>query len=154
MAIWVVRAQKRSLSQLPTWNCRLICTVQHIIAEGQDSDDDASSSITPFESEVQLYLTEPNLPLFNVCPDLIDPEKDTKTRNDPLLYWRENASRKPMLASLTRKYLSALPGSVASKRLFSTAADIADEKRNRLAAEKVEMLLFLKKNLQLLNFDY
>ena len=59
-----------------------------------------------------------------------------------------------MLASLARKYLSAPPGSVASERLFSTAADIADEKRNRLAAEKVEMLLFLKKNLQLLNFDY
>ena len=102
---------------------------------------------------MQLYITEPNLPLFNVCPDLIDPEKDTKTRNDPLLYWRENASRKPMLASLARKYLSAPSGSVALERLFSTAADIADEKRNRLATEKVEMLLFLKKNLQLLNFD-
>ena len=52
-----------------------------MIAEGQDSNDDASSSISPFESEVQLYSTKPNLPLFNVCPDLIDPEKDTKTQN-------------------------------------------------------------------------
>ena len=133
----------------------LLCTVEDMIAEGQDSDGEASSStLTPFESEVQLYLTEPNLPLFTVSPDFIDPEKDIKTRNDPLLYWRENASRKPKLALLAKKYLSAPPGSVASERLFSTAADIADEKRNRLAAEKVEMLLFLKKNLQLLNFDY
>ena len=36
----------------------------------------------------------------------------------------------------------------------SVKADIADEKRNRVVAEKVEMLLFWKKNLQLLNFEY
>ena len=36
----------------------------------------------------------------------------------------------------------------------SVKADIADEKRNRVVAEKVEMLQFWKKNLQLLNFEY
>ena len=39
---------------------------------------------------------------------------------------RENASQKPMLASLARKCLSAPPGSVALERLLSTAADIAE----------------------------
>ena len=34
------------------------------------------------------------------------------------------------------------------------AGDIADSTRNRLLPEKVEMLLFLNKNLILLNFDY
>ena len=36
----------------------------------------------------------------------------------------------------------------------SVKADITDEKRNRAVAEKVEMLQFRKKNLQLLNFEY
>ena len=36
---------------------------------------------------------------------------------------------------------------------FDTAVDIADGKRNRLLPEKVEMLLFLHKNLLLPNFD-
>ena len=40
-----------------------------------------------------------------------------------------------------------------SERLFSTAGDIADGKRNGLLPEKVEMLLFLRKSLLLLNFD-
>lgn len=102
-----------------------------MIAEGHDSENDASAP-TPFESEVQLYLKEPNLPLFTLFQDLIDPEKEIGKRNDPLLYWSlDNASQKPMLhvASLARKYPSAPPGSMASERLFGTAADIADDKR-------------------------
>ena len=80
---------ERGTSSLEAQEAQLSPPKRQRIAEGQDSDDDASSSITPFESEVQLYLIEPNLPLFNVCPHFIDPEKDTKTWNDPLLYWRE-----------------------------------------------------------------
>ena len=59
-----------------------------------------------------------------------------------------------MLAKLTHCFLFAPPGSVLSERLFSTAGDIADGKRNRLLPEKVEMFLFLRKILLLLNFDY
>ena len=76
------------------------------------------------------------------------------TRNDPLLYWKNNEQSKPLLAKLARRFLCAPPGSVPSERLFSTAGDIADGKRNRLLPEKVEMILFLNKNLLLLNFDY
>ena len=41
--------------------------------------------------------------------------------------------------------MAPLPTSVASEHLFSTAGDIYDEKRNRLAPEQVEALMFVKK---------
>lgn len=50
-------------------------------------------------------------------------------------------------ASLAAKLLYAPSTSVESKRLFSTASNITDERRSRLTAEKTEVLIFLKKNL-------
>ena len=38
---------------------------------------------------------------------------------------------------------------MASERLFSGAGDVYDDKRNRLAPEKAEMLLFIKNNFSL-----
>ena len=58
------------------------------------------------------------------------------------------------MCKCAQRYLCAPPGSVASEQLFSTAGDIADGKRNRMLSEKVEMLLFLKKNLDLLDFEF
>ena len=60
----------------------------------------------------------------------------------------------PILVSLASKYLCAPPSSVAYERLFSTAGDISTETQNRLFPEKLEQLLFLNKNLCLLNFEY
>ena len=44
--------------------------------------------------------------------------------------------------------------SVASERLFSTAGDIYDEKRNWSAPERAEMLLFIMKNFFLIHGEY
>lgn len=41
-----------------------------------------------------------------------------------------------------------------SERLFSAVSNVLDEKRNRLAADRVEMLIFLKKNLHLIMPEY
>ena len=103
---------------------------------------------------VTAYLKEPNLPMGESVPNPIDPEKPITRRNDPLLYWKNNEQSKPLLAKLARRFLCAPPGSVPSERLFRTAGYIADGKRNRLLPDKFEMLLFLNKNLLLLNFDY
>ena len=47
-------------------------------------------------------------------------------------YWKQNEQSKPVLARLAWTFLCAPPGSVSSEQLFSTAADFADGKRNRL----------------------
>lgn len=64
-------------------------------------------------------------------------------------YWRNNKGRCPDPAKLTLKYLSAPCTSTDSERLFSAAAHILDEKRNRLHRDNAEKLLFIKKNLPL-----
>ena len=84
------------------------------------------------ENEVARYLSEP----------LIEFHKG----NQYLTWWANNQNRFPSLAKLAQKYLRAPPTSVPSERLFSLAGDVYDEKRNRLAPERVETLLFIKSN--------
>lgn len=81
--------------------------------------------------QMQMYLKEPTIS-----------EKDS-----PFQYWANNHARFPLLGAVAAKFLSAPSTSVESERLFSTASNIVDEKRNRLTAERAEMLIFLKKNL-------
>ncbi|RXN03340.1 zinc finger BED domain-containing 4-like protein [Labeo rohita] len=70
--------------------------------------------------------------------------------DNPLVYWKKkNHGRFPDLAKMARKYLSAPCTSTDSERLFSAAAHVLDEKRNRLHCDKAEKLLFIKKNLPL-----
>ena len=66
-------------------------------------------------------------------------------------WWANNCNRSPCMAKLAIKYLSAPPTSVQSERLFSVASHVYDEKRNRLAPEKAEMLLFIKSNFKFCN---
>ena len=51
---------------------------------------------------------------------------------------------------MAAKFLCAPCTSVDSERLFSSVSNVLDEKRNRLSAGNVEMLIFLKKNLHLI----
>lgn len=81
--------------------------------------------------QMQMYLKEPT----------------ASEMDSPFQYRANNHARFPHLAAIAVKFLSAPSTSVESERLFSTTSNIVDEKRNRLAAEKAEMLIFLKKKL-------
>lgn len=74
-------------------------------------------------------------------------EKTIHRTESPFEYWGKNKDRLPCLATTAVKFLSAPSTSVDSERLFSTASNILDEKRNRLSGDNVETLIFLKKNL-------
>jgi len=50
--------------------------------------------------------------------------------------------------------LSAPPTSVASERLFSSAAQIYTDRRLRLLPKRADMLLFVKHNLPIVKFNY
>ena len=91
------------------------------------------------DTVVDKYLAEPLIPFH---------------RGNSLSWWAENKLRFPALAKLSQKYLSAPPTSVPSERLFSGAGEIYDPKRNRLAPERAEMLLFIKNNLKLTGGKY
>ncbi|XP_041641811.1 zinc finger BED domain-containing protein 4-like [Cheilinus undulatus] len=69
--------------------------------------------------------------------------------DNPLAYRRNNQGHFSDLAKMAHKDLSAPCTSTDSERLFSAAAHVLDEKRNRLHCDKAEKLLFIKKNLPL-----
>uniref|UniRef100_A0AAV2JHH6 HAT C-terminal dimerisation domain-containing protein n=1 Tax=Knipowitschia caucasica TaxID=637954 RepID=A0AAV2JHH6_KNICA len=86
------------------------------------------------EVQFQTYISEATLPM------------KTQTLT-PLDFWAKNKSRFPDLAQIARKYLSAPCTSVDSERLFSAAANVMDEKRNRLGCEKAEMIPLIRPEL-------
>ena len=104
----------------------------------KEHNSDGPASTPAVEAVVDAYLHEP------VCV----------RKCSPLDYWKQKQSLWPLLAAMARKYLSIPPSSVPSERLFSTAGEVMSDRRNRPDPEKVEMLLFLNKNLKLFNFKY
>ena len=111
----------------------------------------ASSSLGSVFDEI---LEERETETGSVCPSSAVVQVQTYLKeqtiprsDNPLHYWRANATRFPSLAAVATKFLSAPCTSVDSERLFSAVSNIIDEKRNRLSANRVEMLVFLNKNL-------
>ena len=118
----IVPPPKRSRQSEGIWNCfdeSIEKCGAAIVGETDDMD-------------IVQYLREPLIPFH---------------RANSYLWWNENKHRFVQLSQLARRYLAPPPTSVASARLFSTAGDIYDEKRNRLAPERAEMLLFIKQTL-------
>ncbi|XP_038064087.1 E3 SUMO-protein ligase ZBED1-like [Patiria miniata] len=65
----------------------------------------------------------------------------------PLIWWREHQSSFPLLAKLAKKYLCICATSSPSERVFSTAGNVVTPQRSLLKPEKVNMLVFLARNL-------
>ncbi|KAF0707464.1 zinc finger BED domain-containing protein 1-like, partial [Aphis craccivora] len=69
---------------------------------------------------------------------------------DPFEWLKSHEKKYPLIAELAKKYLSIPATSVSSERCFSTAGNVVTSKRNCLAPENVNMLVFLYQNRQLL----
>ena len=99
------------------------------------------------------YLREPVL-VVAVAGDTGDGDTDggdkdgNNDKSDPLAWWKNNAVRFPLLSVLAKKYLCVCATSTASERVFSTAGNVVTSTRNLLKPEKVDMLVFLAKNLK------
>lgn len=66
---------------------------------------------------------------------------------DPLQWWKDNEEEFPRLAKLAQKILCIPATSVASERLFSSSGNIQTVFRSSLKPDKLNMLVFLHKNL-------
>ena len=65
----------------------------------------------------------------------------------PLEWWKTHSASFPILGILARKYLCACATSCSSERAFSTSGYILSPKRTCLNPDKVNMMVFLSKNL-------
>lgn len=74
-------------------------------------------------------------------------ELDAGLGVNPLKWWKLKEARFPLLSLLAKRYLCVPGTSVPSERVFSTAGDIVTAQRSQLSAGNVDMLIFLKKNL-------
>ena len=71
-----------------------------------------------------------------------------ETHEGPLMWWKHNAVRFPVLNKLAMKYLAIPATSVPSERAFSIAGHIVNVKRASLQPPTVSTLVFLSENLQ------
>ena len=81
------------------------------------------------------------------CAEMSMYSSEPATTENPLLWWKANSFRYPLLSSLAKKYLSIPATSVPSERAFSTAGHIVNKKRACLHPSSVNMLVFLSENL-------
>uniref|UniRef100_A0A182W808 HAT C-terminal dimerisation domain-containing protein n=1 Tax=Anopheles minimus TaxID=112268 RepID=A0A182W808_9DIPT len=66
--------------------------------------------------------------------------------DDPLQWWKIHKMKYPTLYELLLKKLCIPASSVPCERIFSKAEDIETSKRNRLKANKINKILFIKHN--------
>ncbi|CAK9291973.1 unnamed protein product [Gordionus sp. m RMFG-2023] len=88
---------------------------------------DACVKKNPALDEIEDYLADPV----------------AKTTVDVLGWWSENSNRFRRLSNMARDYLGQQTTSVASERLFSRAANIYTNKRNRMSSSTLKECLSL-----------
>uniref|UniRef100_A0A671XLS4 HAT C-terminal dimerisation domain-containing protein n=1 Tax=Sparus aurata TaxID=8175 RepID=A0A671XLS4_SPAAU len=72
-------------------------------------------------------------------------ERPTPRDQDPLLWWKNNASTFPSLSKLVKKHLGVVATSVPAERIFSKAGQLVRHRRCAIKAKNVNMILFLNK---------
>ena len=75
-------------------------------------------------------------------------EEALDSHADPLVWWRDNSVRFPLLSKVARKYMTICATSIPSERVFSAAGNVVTSFRASLKPDKVNMLVFLAKNMK------
>lgn len=96
---------------------------------------DCREEVAGYNEELERYLAQPLL----------------ERQEDPLVWWRQHSMEYPTLKRLALKYLSAPASSLKTKRVFDDAEKVYRENRNRLTTRSAEMLLFVMKNIKMLD---
>jgi hypothetical protein len=107
-------------------------------------DSAQSSRVSKVLDEFHLYSCEPVCPFYE--RENPSDEKSKMVRVRALNYWKINAGRFPILASISKELFSVPASSGSVERVFSTATDIMHVKRNRMKPDLLEMRVFIKQN--------
>ncbi len=69
--------------------------------------------------------------------------------DDILHFWSQNGHLFPTIAAIARDVLAIPASNTSVERLFSKSKNMITDKRTRIGLEKIDRLLFLKKNLDI-----
>lgn len=72
---------------------------------------------------------------------------DLEEKDCPLQWWKENENDFKSLSILARKFLAVQATSAPSERVFSHAALIISNRRNRLSSEMAGKLFYVSENI-------
>ena len=80
-------------------------------------------------------------------------------KRSPLAYWKDRSSITEKswvkkMGDLAKIYLTAPPSSCDVERLFSTASEILNKRRNKLLPCNAEKLLFVHENISKVNYQW
>ena len=83
--------------------------------------------------------------------EMIDYETYSYARKDEdvLEWWKKHQHILPLLSTIAKKVLAIPSSSAKSERVFSTGGNVVTKKRNRLAPNKVEDLIVISENINL-----
>ena len=74
--------------------------------------------------------------------------KSSKNIN-PLSWWKVNEKKFPFLSKVSKEYFGIAAISIPLERLFSDVGNLITTKHSSLKPEKIEKLIFLKRNANL-----
>lgn len=115
---------------------------------------------TSFEDMLQMDMakqrTKQRTPSLSVTEDmqkydLLAQDCELTLQHSPLMFWKDNQAKLPILHDLALNLLVTQASSTPSERLFSAAGLVDSTKRARLAAKTRSMLVFGKVNMHLLH---
>ena len=132
----VKKLRTDSNEQFDLWH-----SLDSLASSATSSRKDSPPSPSTWELELQKYIA------------LEQPPSDPKKTN-VFTWWTGHEAEFPFLQKLAKRFLSCPPTSAASEQMFSSVGQIYTDYRSRLLATNAEKLVFLKKNLPLINYDY
>jgi hypothetical protein len=89
------------------------------------------------EQELEKYLTSTSV-------------IQNEVEDDVLSYWKEHQKSFPLIASTVRDILAIPASNTSVERLFSSCKNTVTDKRTRLGADKLNKIMFLQKNMEIL----
>lgn len=89
--------------------------------------------ISSEKSEIEMYLGEALAP----------------SSSDPLVFWKNNCNRFPVLSNIARKMLAIPASSAGVERVFSVTGCISRARRSKINAENVSRLLMVRENIDI-----
>lgn len=120
--------------------------------EEDEEDDDDEGGENNFEKDLRDMANE-ELDRFDKIQTLPLLNRDGSYVN-PLPWWRENASRFPLLSELAHVYLAIPATSAPSERVWSRASRILMYKRSVMKPEVAQGMMFVMENSQVLHKHY